>query len=290
MLFALRPGAFAQNGGSTAIAAEDMERLHAVEDSMVVMVDSMYAGFIPDLRTGYCEKFVRQLVRALKIPNSYTYPFDKLKTKINIIGPDDNSFRIFDWVIMPSEAVHRYYGAIQMQGEQLKLYPLVDYTAELGRNAPDSELTNSKWFGALYYRIMPREVNGQKIYTLFGLNESNPETKRKVLDPLIITENGPVFGSKIFRGGNNISNQYRFILEYKKTVQASMNWDDERQLIFFDHLVSQTNDPNRKYTYVPSGQYDGFKWRNNEWEYVEDLIPVQNLRDGEAPSGDQPAK
>ena len=177
-----------------------------------------------------------------------------------------------------------------MQGAQLKLYPLVDYTVELGRNAADSELANSKWFGALYYRILTREVNGQKTYTLFGLNETNPETKRKVLDPLMITDNGPVFGARIFKGGNGISNQYRFILEYKRSVQVSMNWDEERQIIFFDHLVSQTNDPSRKYTYVPSGQYDGFKWRNNEWEYVEDLIPVQNLKDGEAPSGDQPAK
>jgi hypothetical protein len=63
-----------------------------------------------------------------------------------------------------------------------------------------------------------------------------------------------------------------------------MNWDAELNAIFFDKLVSQVNDPNRKYTFVPTGQYDGFRWGNDQWNYVEDLIPVDPLKDGQAPS------
>src|SRR5579872_770991 len=71
------------------IAPHDMEKLRIMEDSLVVSADSMYEAFIPDLRIGLSEHFVKQLVRALKIPNSWAYPFDSLRKMINIIYADD---------------------------------------------------------------------------------------------------------------------------------------------------------------------------------------------------------
>ena len=102
----------------------------------------------------------------------------------------------------------------------------------------------------------------------------------------MITENGPVFGAQIFniRSQNNPDQRVqRFILEYKKQVQASLNWEEENKVIYFDRLESETNDPGRKYTYVPSGQYDGFRWVDGYWNFIQDLIPVDALKDGAAP-------
>ncbi|MBA3827494.1 MAG: hypothetical protein H0X33_01015 [Taibaiella sp.] len=276
---------FGQEG---QLSPEGRDVMHAMEDSLVLTADSMYHAFIPDERQEYSQRFIKQLVKALKTPFSYTYSFDKLKDVINIIGPDDNSFRILNWNISTTPVTRRYYGAIQMPGEQLKLYPLVDYTNELGRTVADSALANGKWFGALYYKILTHDAGGQKVYTLFGLNAASAISNKKVMDPLTFTEHGPVFGAQIFNvTSENVPGQkvYRFILEYKKEVQVSMNWDDELKCVFFDKLVSQVNDPNRKYTYVPSGQYDGFKWEEEQWKYIKDLIPIQELGDGNAPSG-----
>jgi hypothetical protein len=275
---------YAQN-----IAPQDLERFHIMEDSMAITSDSMYVAYIPDTRVEYSERFARQLVRALKIPNSYYYPFDKIKDKINIIYADDGAFRIFNWAIEPSAVLKRYYGAIQMPSEKLKLFGLHDYSEELGKGAEDSVLTGGKWMGAIYYRIMAHEVAGQKVYTLFGLNASNPVSNRKVLDALTFTSDGIVFGAPIFGvASEHIHNARvnRFILEYKKDVQVSMNWNEERSIIIFDKLVSQVNDPNRKYTYVPSGQYDGLRWDNEMWNYLRDIIPVTILKDGQAPLED----
>ncbi len=157
--------AFSQN-----IAPQDMERFQIMEDSLLVTADSMFNAFIPDAHLGYSERFVKKMIRALKIPNSYYYPFDRLKEVINIIYADDQSFRIFNWEIVPSNVLKVYFGAIQMPSERLKLYGLRDYSEELGKGAEDSILTHGKWFGALYYRIMSEDVGGHKIYTLFGLN------------------------------------------------------------------------------------------------------------------------
>ncbi|MCW3122766.1 MAG: hypothetical protein JWQ38_2258 [Flavipsychrobacter sp.] len=275
---------------SQDIAPQNLERLQIMEDSLLVSADSMYDAFIPDTRIGYSERFVKQMIRALKIPNSYYYPFEKLNKKINIISADDHAFRILNWEITPSSVQKRYYGAVQMPSERLKLWGLLDYADQMGKGAEDSILTNRKWFGAIIYRIISHEVEGRTVYTLFGMNTSNPLSNKKVLDPMIITDAGVTFGAPIFGvASENFPRQRinRFILEYKKAVQVSMNWNEERKMIVFDKLVSQGNDPHRKYTFVPSGQYDGFKWGNDTWNYQTDIIPLTILKDGEAPS-DQP--
>lgn len=271
----------------SAITKEDMQLLQGLEKDLVLATDSMYHSPIVDMHAKYCEDFVKLLVRTLKIPNSYYYPFTKLQEKINIISPEDKSFRIFNWNITNAEFNLRYYGAIQMAAPMLKLYPLIDYSSELQKGTEDSILTGGKWLGCIYYNIITHEVDGEPVYTLFGLNSSNVMSNRKVLEPLRLTPQGPVFGAPIFNvrlepGQTRVN---RFILEYKKDAQASMNWDKELNAIFFDRLVSSINDPNRKYTFVPSGQYDGLRWGNNgHWNFVEDLIPPLQMKDGDAPA------
>lgn len=277
----------AETHAQSSLSKEAQASLSALEDSLVTVADTMYSdALFPDLRAAKSEQFARQLVRALKIENSWSYPFDKLKKKINIIYPEDKTFRIFNWAIAPSDVTRRYYGAIQLPSSQLKLYGLIDHAVELGKGAADSVLTGGKWMGCLYYRIIDKEVDGHKIYTLFGLNSGNAQSNKKFLDALELTPSGPVFGAQIFgiRSEAYPSRRVsRFILEYKKDVNVSMNWDNDLNAIMFDRLVSQINDPNRKYTYVPSGQYDGFRWDGREWRLVQDLIPVMQLKDGEAP-------
>lgn len=285
----LLPLGAAKLAAQQGLAGDDLSRLRQLEDSLILTADSMYTAPIPEERTEILKRFVRQLRSALAINNSWQYGFDSLANHINILYPEDRSFRIFNWAVAPSEVTRRYYGAIQMPSEKLKLYPLVDYTSELGNGAEDSVLRGGKWYGCLYYRILTREVEGEKVYTMFGLNAASPVSNKKVLDALSFSPDGPVFGAPIFgiRSRNYPSKRVnRYIMEYKKDVQASLNWDNEMQAIYFDRLTSQVNDPNRKYTYVPSGQYDGFRWANGEWKLVEDLIPVQMRKDGEAPAGE----
>lgn len=267
-------------------AQDNIQQIKAIEDSMLVTVDSMYNAYMPELRIDFTTQFAKQLVRALKIPGSYNYRFDSLATRINIISPDDKTFRIFNWSIAATDITRHYYGAIQMQGDQLKLYPLFDHSSEMGKGAEDSVLKNGRWYGALYYRIMANDHNGQKVYTMFGLNATGLMSNKKVMDPMFFTPEGVVFGAPIF----NVRSQNfpeervkRFIIEYKKSAQASLNWDKDMNAVYFDRLESENNDQNRKYTYVPSGQYDGFRWVDGYWNYVQDLIPLELRKDGEAP-------
>jgi hypothetical protein len=260
--------------------------LKLMEDSLIRTADSMFHTPIPDLRTGFCQQFVAQLVRALKAEGSYKYPFDSLRKMVNIISPEDNSFRIFNWPIAYSEVRTRYYGAIQMNSNSLQLYPLIDNSDMLTKVDENAILKPKEWIGGLFYHIITKKVDGKNVYCMFGVNDGNPISTKKFIDPLVFRNEGPQFGAPIFQVYDGISQggKNRFVLEYKKGISISLNWDPEHKAILFDDLMSQINDPNRKYTFVPSGQYNGLIWENNRWNYVPNLIPVLDLGDGQAPS------
>jgi len=271
----------AQAGGAMSIAQ--------LEDSLVLTADSMYSAFLPDTRVAYSERFARQLVQALKHPDSWRYPFAKLITRINVLYPEDSAFRIFNWEIAPSEETRRYYGAIQLPSSTLKLYGLVDYSQNFGKAEEDTVLSGGKWYGALYYRVHTETVEGQPIYVLIGRNAAGRNSNKKLLEPLHFESAGPVFGAPVF----NIRSQARtsqrvnrFIIEFKKDVQVGMNWDPAKRIIYFDNLVSQVNDPARKYTYVPSGQIDGFRFNGNSFDFVQDIVQMVPRKDGQAPMGE----
>jgi hypothetical protein len=264
--------------------------LHKMEDSLVRSADSMFYTPIPDFRTDYCDKFVRQLIRTLKIEGSYKYPFDSLGHIVNIIYPEDKSFRIFNWPIAYTEVRLRYYAAIQMKEDNLKLFPLYDNSELLTKIDEDKILGAKEWIGGLIYNIITKKVEDEDIYCLLGINDGNPISTKKFIDPMRFTKDGPSFGAPIFAIGstkNPSQGVNRFILEYKKEVSVGMNWDEVHKAILFDDIASQVNDPNRKYTFVPTGQYNGLRWSNNHWKFVPNLIPVKELQDGEAPSGEK---
>lgn len=273
-----------------AMNEEDQKTIQKIEDSLLVHADSMYHTVLPEQRLFYATEFAKQLVRALKLPGSYAYKFEKLDDKINVLESPDKKWRIFNWEIDPGSETRRYYGAVQLPEQNLKLYGLSDITTAMAqRGLDDSVFEAGRWLGALYYRVIPQVMpDGTTIYTLFGMNSGKLASNIKLLDPMRITEKGPVFGAPIFGRGSETSPGQplqRFILEYKKDAQVALNWSDELNAIYFDHLESTVNDPNRKYTFVPEGQVDGFRWNGDSWRFIKDLIPAQDLMDGQAPVG-----
>jgi hypothetical protein len=279
---------FYNRASAQSIKAENLALLHKMEDSLIKSADSMFFTPIPDFRTEYCEQFVKQLIRTLKIEDSYLYPFDSLQKSINIIYPADKSFRIFNWPIAFTDVRLRYYAAIQKNNPELKLIPLYDNSDLLGKTDEDKILGPREWIGGLIYNIITKKVDGETIYCLLGLNDGNPISSKKFIDPLRFTENSVEFGAPIFAiGSSKNPNQSvnRFILEYKKGVSITLNWDEEHNVILFDDIASQINDPNRKYTFIPTGQYNGLRWNKGQWKIVNNLIPILELKDGDAPNG-----
>lgn len=266
---------------------EEMTELTRLEDSLVVYADSMMKSPLPDDRIDFCVQFTRHLRAALEIPGSINYPFKKLETKIHIVYPDDKSFRIFNWMIAPAENVRRYYGAIQMNSETPKYFPLRDNTDKMGKDVETATLSTDQWYGCEIYKIMPQTIQGQKVYLLFGFNSDGPSSNKKIVDVLNVEGPAPVLGAPVFMmpdlKGQRLVRQNRVILEYKKAAQVYLNYDPDKKMIVFNRLASEITDPNRKNTYIPTGQMDGLRFENDMFVFVKDAIPVLKLQDGQAP-------
>jgi hypothetical protein len=60
---------------------------------------------------------------------------------------------------------------------------------------------------------------------------------------------------------------------------------DDLQMILVDHLVSENDDPEHQWTFVPDGDQEGFKWENGKWMHIDKVFTFK-LQDGQAPVGD----
>lgn len=256
------------------------------EDTLRILTDRILNGREASDRFRADSIFTRTLVRALRTPHSFYHPFDSLTTVSRVYAPD-SSFRIFTWQVMRDELVFRRHGAIQMRTPDgsLKLFPLIDRSSLITHRA-DTVTTHEWWLGALYYRIVQTAYAGRSYYTLLGYDEHSLRSTRKVIDILSFNPQGqPVFGAPVFvlprkEGWKPL--QTRFWIEFKKTGNARLQYDEDLGMILFEHLVSESNEPEKPWTLIPDGDYEGFKWANGRWNYIEKIFN-QKLKDGEAP-------
>jgi len=256
------------------------------QDSLVSYGQQIVASTDAATRFRSDSFFTRILVRALKTPHSFQFPFDSLTTISRVYAPD-SAFRIFTWQVSRDEDLHRRHGAIQMKTNDgsLKLFPLIDRSFLI--NAQKDTVTNHEWWiGAIYYKILMHEFNKKKYYTLLGYDENSIRSTKKRIEVMHFNDKGqPVFGGSFFSFAQDTvrkQDQSRFWIEYKKNGNGRLLYDEEMGMIMYDHLISETNEPAKKFTYVPDGDYEAFKWVNGKWLHVEKVFTFK-LMDGQAP-------
>ena len=260
----------------TFITQKNLYLLNHYEDTLKVLGDSMLDAKDEMKRQSSCYQFIRTMVRALKIEGSFHFPFDSLQ-RISILTSDDQSFRILTWMLPFDDKTYRYYGTIQMNDpKQLKLFPLFDYSAFISKPV-DTVTNNDHWFGALYYRMMEvKSTSGKPYFMLFGWDGNDSLSNKKLMEVLSFnSKNQPVFGASLFDFGSYDprNKMKRFILEYKESAQVSIRYDDELQMITYDHLEPESPLTKDDFTtYVPDGSYEGFKWENGKWHHVDNVF------------------
>jgi len=269
-----------------SISSTDKRQLVKKEDSLRLLADSMINSEIPSARFRADSNFIRGLVRALKVKHSFNYSFDSLYTVSRLYSPD-SSFRIFTWQMKKDEYVLLQKGAIQMKTPDgsLKLFPLFDVSM-FTRKPEDSIRNRNNWIGAIYYKIIMKEHNGIKYYTLLGFDNFSISSNKKWMEVLSFNANGePVFGGPFISFKEDTLKkpvQARFNIEYKKEAGTVFNYNPELDMIIFDHLISETDQPEKKDTYIPDGDFEGFKWVNGQWVHVTKVFDFK-LEDGAFP-------
>lgn len=282
------------NLDSTAV-----KELKKMEDTLALFAYAVLNAKQADQRFLAVRAFIPILTKALKIENSFHYPFERLRN-VSIQYPQDSTFRIFSWQLYVDSSDYRYYGAIQMNTPALKLIPLADRSFQLQEEVEQAILFSENWYGALYYNIKDFDTPEGRKYLLFGYdnyenferfeeegdrdrefafshNDYEHLSKRKVIDVLSFKQGKAVFGAPLFVHTNPKSKttytKNRVVLEFSADAVVSCNYDDFEQMIIFDHLMPMGEViPGEKPVYMPDGTYEGYRLQNGKWMHVASVF------------------
>ena len=288
-LFIIMTTLFSRLCVAQKISPADRKKLTEKEDSLRQLASDIILDSLTASRMRSDSLFVKTLIRALQIKNSFYYPFDSVQGVSKLYAPD-STFRIFTWNISFDDYYSRQRGAIQLRTNDgsLKLVALRD-CSEFTSDAMDSIRTKINWIGAVYYNIVKTSYNGKNYYTLIGFDNNSAMSNKKWIEVMTFDQkNEPVFGGQYFnyqQDSAKRATQYRYSLEYKKEARAILKYDEDSKLIIVDHLISETDEPDNKWTYVPDGDYEAFKWQNGQWMHIDKLYNYK-LEEGHAPVGD----
>lgn len=267
------------------ISGANIQSLQKKEDSLKRYALEIIQGESADDRFAADSIFTRMFVRALQTKNSIEYPFDSLIT-ISKLSPKDGSFKIYTWQLWLTDDIIRKHGAIQMKTEDgsLKLFPLLDMT-EYIKDPADTITNNLHWVGAVYYQLIEKKAFGKTFYTLLGYDEHSLSSNKKIIEILTFEDGKPVFGGANFSFRDNSlhkKSMARYIMEYKKHAGPRLTYDADQDMIIIEHLISETGEPDKKYTYVGDGDYEGLKWTEGKWVHISKIFTLAT------PEGQEP--
>lgn len=218
------------------------------------------------------DEFIVELEKILASEESYKMSFDSLR-QTGVLYSPDRVFRMITWNLPFDEGTHKYFCYIQTRSRKKNfymVYKLDDKSEEL-KSPEYKSLGKEKWFGSLYYQIIPFSHKGKTYYTLLGWDGNNTMTRKKVIDVLTFSGNGePRFGDDIFFMGKN--RKKRVIFEYSSHAVMSLKFHSERKQIVFDHLSPSQPELEGLFQYYgPDFSYDAFEWDKGKWVFKEDI-------------------
>jgi hypothetical protein len=273
---------------SQVISKADKKNLEVKEDSLAQIARFMITDTLEVGRLLAYKDFVPTFIRALQVKNSFYYPFDSVLGISKLYAPD-SSFRIFTWYVEIDDYTGWQRGFIQMRTTDgsLKGFRLLD-KSQWTDNAYTAICRDTSWIGAVYYNIIKTQYQGKNFYTLFGIDRKGLRSEKKWIDVLSFDDKkNPVFGAGFSFKEDSVKRptQTRFSIEFKKEARTYVNYEPDLKLILVDHLISETEEPDFPWTYIPDGDYEGFKWQNGQWVHVDKVFNFK-LEDGQAPVGD----
>lgn len=276
--------------------------LRTAEDSLKSYLRKVHYGSNDQEKYEANEKFLKLMASCLADERSMKYPFDSLKNMARLYAPDE-SFRILNWNLPLENGSHEYFGFLQVKagnGLEYRVYNLTDRSAEI--EAPESMLlTHDRWFGALYYAIIPHKIKDKQYYTLLGWDGNDRLSKKKIIEVLSFKASGkPQFGAGVFRKYKEKDKNVRVIFEYSARAAMTLRWEEQylrtvaqsrdkksrtmkvkaEPMIVFDNLVpldtrlsANSTDLIGQYQfYVPeTNVLNAFILREGRWYFVKDV-------------------
>lgn len=257
------------------------QNLPALEDSLSVQMKALATAKADAERQPCSDNMRRLFTEAMAMPDVFTYPFQKLDRMTRKTSAD-GKVRLLNWNQPTDDGKSRYYCFVLWKmGKDSTLQWM-----ELTQNMRETDkldakiLTPDKWFGALYYDIIPLHPKKKKndTYVLLGWEGKDDLTTRKVIDAIVFTGSKLKLGAPIFKSEE--ATRKRIIFEYSNEVSMSLKYYPNKGCIVFDHLSPKSAAGKGIYAdYGPDGTYDMYMFNKDKFEYMEN-IDVSQFSEG----------
>ncbi|HQW05051.1 MAG: hypothetical protein IPH05_04690 [Flavobacteriales bacterium] len=195
------------------------------------------------------------------------------------VDAPDGAFRLFTWNLPRADGSHQFEGFVLARSARGQvLTELRDMTPKIP--SPEvPELGPERWYGALYYEVIPVKKGGKEIYTLLGWKGYSRAETRKVIDVLSFRNGKPRFGAPVFGKGRLRPMRKVFGFSFQATM--TLRYDPSLEAIVMDHLSPSRADMKDQWAYYgPDMSHDGYFWHKGEWWFGPEI----DLRDSSSKS------
>jgi hypothetical protein len=247
------------------------------EDTLSMLLTSLRSFQKDKQKDSANSIFKAYLRKTLDLPEAFSYSFSKLNT-VGFVDSPDGEVRIVNWNIEQQDQTQKYHCFVLKKTKSgISVSELIENPETSPR--PDGILEAGNWYGALYYKIIPKEKGSKKMYVVLGWDGNNSASTIKLIDVLYFAGSTPKLGSPVFK--LNGTTAKRIFFEHSKKVSISVKYEPEYDRIIYDHLSPETPALAGFYSfYVPDLSYDALYFKDNKWILKEDVIGV-NKSDGE---------
>lgn len=169
------------------------------EDSLKKLALDIIRPYEDSARLANNALFTAYLLEVLLEEGSMHHPFDSLIT-VSMLQPPDSSFRIITWYVPLQGEQFRYFGYIKTTEPSYgnkKMYVLEE-DAGIDDAEPDGLFTHERWLGSYYYELVANTGEGRDHYVLLGWRADDSMTRKRIIEPFYLGDNGPVFGAPVF--------------------------------------------------------------------------------------------
>jgi len=267
------------------------------EDSLVRMRQNVMTAKNETERMLWNEDFMNLLEYVLQEPNSFKFMWNSVKN-FSVLTSPDHLFKVFTWYVEKDNYTVENYGFLQIYNENRRkyvIYPLYDQRNTM--DYPDEMVTDcNRWYGAVYYNLIPVQTKNKTYYTLLGWNGNNLFTNQKVIEILHFKKDAtPVFGAKIFKNYPK-KTATRIIFEYHKNSTLSLKYENQsypvntgkrdvktkriiyetvsNYMIIFDQLIPMDNsmDYISAFAIPESSLNQGFIIQDGKWFFLSSVF------------------
>lgn len=255
------------------------QNLIELEDSLCQRLKEMRAAKTEDEMLRINNIFTHEMESFLRKEGAFAHSFTQLKT-IADLKSDDGLVRIIHWNLEFPDFSYTYAGFIARwdpDEETMQLTELKDVNSPY-TPIPEQVIDAKNWYGALYYKIITVEFNGENEYVLLGWDGGTASSNFKIIDVLTFRGNNVRFGSPLFV--NKSKTLKRVVFEYSDRSNMSLRMDEPRKRIVFDHLSPENPSLNEiRSFYVPDFSYDAYVWNEDRFELHEDVIAINDEKE-----------